>query len=137
MIVLLNEMFDFTDIHQIFGRVFNMAQTGNPLHNLMPKLCDLVSAEYKSLTSEIVDVANKFRNQYTALVDAASNIYTDEHLQQRIKAAVGYFLGKLADIDIDIYNEDIELDNRSVEDAYNAQTEKNMSELYSDIDKSV
>lgn len=122
MIVLLNEMFDFTDIHQIFGRVFNMAQTGNPLHNLMPKLCDLVSAEYKSLTSEIVDVANKFRNQYTALVDAASNIYTDEHLQQRIKAAVGYFLGKLADIDIDIYNEDIELDNRSVEDAYNAQT---------------
>ena len=122
MIVLLNEMFDFTDIHQIFGRVFNMAQTGNPLHNLMPKLCDLVSAEYKSLTSEIVDVANKFRNQYTALVDAASNIYTDEHLQQRIKAAVGYFLGKLADIDIDIYNEDIELDNRSVEDAYNAKT---------------
>lgn len=122
MIVLLNEMFDFTDIHQIFGRVFNMAQTGNPLHNLMPKLCDLVNAEYKSLTSEIVDVANKFRNQYTALVDAASNIYTDEHLQQRIKAAVGYFLGKLADIDIDIYNEDIELDNRSVEDAYNAQT---------------
>ncbi len=124
MIVLLNEMFDFTDIHQIFGRVFNMAQTGNPLHNLMPKLCDLVSAEYKSLTSEIVDVANKFRNQYTALVDAASNIYTDEHLQQRIKAAVGYFLGKLADIDIDIYNEDIELDNRSVEDAYNAQTDE-------------
>ncbi len=122
MIVLLNEMFDFTDIHQIFGRVFNMAQTGNPLHNLMPKLCELISAEYKSLTSEIVDVANKFRNQYTALVDAASNIYTDEHLQQRIKAAVGYFLGKLADIDIDIYNEDIELDNRSVEDAYNAQT---------------
>lgn len=122
MIVLLNEMFDFTDIHQIFGRVFNMAQTGNPLHNLMPKLCDLVSTEYYSMTSEIVDVANKFRNQYTALVDAASNIYTDEHLQQRIKAAVGYFLGKLADIDIDIYNEDIELDNRSVEDAYNAQT---------------
>lgn len=122
MIVLLNEMFDFTDIHQVFGRVFNMAQIGNPLHNQMPKLCDLVSAEYKSLTSEIVDVANKFRNQYTALVDAASNIYTDEHLQQRIKAAVGYFLGKLADIDIDIYNEDIELDNRSVEDAYNAQT---------------
>ena len=122
MIVLLNEMFDFTDIHQVFGRVFNMAQIGNPLHNLMPKLCDLVSAEYKSLTYEIVDVANKFRNQYTALVDAASNIYTDEHLQQRIKAAVGYFLGKLADIDIDIYNEDIELDNRSVEDAYNAQT---------------
>lgn len=122
MIVLLNEMFDFTDIHQIFGRVFNMAQTGNPLHNLMPKLCDLVSAEYYSMTTDIVDVANKFRNQYTALVDAASNIYTDEHLQQRIKAAVGYFLGKLADIDIDIYNEDIELDNRSVEDAYNAQT---------------
>lgn len=122
MIVLLNEMFDFTDIHQIFGRVFNMAQTGNPLHNLMPKLCDLISAEYYSMTTDIVDVANKFRNQYTALVDAASNIYTDEHLQQRIKAAVGYFLGKLADIDIDIYNEDIELDNRSVEDAYNAQT---------------
>lgn len=122
MIVLLNEMFDFTDIHQVFGRVFNMAQIGNPLHNQMPKLCDLVSAEYKSLTTEIVDVANKFRNQYTALVDAASNIYTDEHLQQRIKAAVGYFLGKMADIDIDIYNEDIELDNRSVEDAYNAQT---------------
>lgn len=122
MIVLLNEMFDFTDIHQIFGRVFNMAQTGNQLNTQMPKLCELISAEYKSLTSEIVDVANKFRNQYTALVDAASNIYTDEHLQQRIKAAVGYFLGKLADIDIDIYNEDIELDNRSVEDAYNAQT---------------
>lgn len=122
MIVLLNEMFDFTDIHQIFGRMFNMAQTGNQLNTQMPKLCELISAEYKSLTSEIVDVANKFRNQYTALVDAASNIYTDEHLQQRIKAAVGYFLGKLADIDIDIYNEDIELDNRSVEDAYNAQT---------------
>ena len=28
MIVLLNEMFDFTDIHQIFGRVFNMAHDG-------------------------------------------------------------------------------------------------------------
>ncbi|MBS7364708.1 MAG: AAA family ATPase [Paludibacteraceae bacterium] len=122
MIVLLNEMFDFTDIHQIFGRVFNMAQTGNQLNTQMPKLCELISAEYYSMTTDIVDVANKFRNQYTALVDAASNIYTDEHLQQRIKAAVGYFLGKLADIDIDIYNEDIELDNRSVEDAYNAQT---------------
>ena len=122
MIVLLNEMFDFTDIHQIFGRVFNMAQTGNQLNTQMPKLCELISAEYYSMTTDIVDVANKFRNQYTALVDAASNIYTDEHLQQRIKAAVVYFLGKLADIDIDIYNEDIELDNRSVEDAYNAQT---------------
>lgn len=122
LIVLLNEMFDFTDIHQIFGRVFNMAQTGNQLNTQMPKLCELISAEYYSMTTDIVDVANKFRNQYTALVDAASNIYTDEHLQQRIKAAVGYFLGKLADIDIDIYNEDIELDNRSVEDAYNAQT---------------
>lgn len=122
MIVLLNEMFDFTDIHQIFGRVFNMAQTGNQLNTQMPKLCELISAEYYSMTTDIVDVANKFRNQYTALVDTASNIYTDEHLQQRIKAAVGYFLGKLADIDIDIYNEDIELDNRSVEDAYNAQT---------------
>ncbi len=122
MIVLLNEMFDFTDIHQIFGRVFNMAQTGNQLNTQMPKLCELISAEYYSMTTDIVDVANKFRSQYTALIDAASNIYTDEHLQQRIKAAVGYFLGKLADIDIDIYNEDIELDNRSVEDAYNAQT---------------
>ena len=122
MIVLLNEMFDFSDIHQIFGRVFNMAQTGNQLNTLMPKLCELVSAEYYSMTTDIVDVANKFRNQYTSLVDAATDIYTDEHIQQRIKAAVDYFLKKIEDIDIDIYNEDIELDNRSVEDAYNAQT---------------
>lgn len=122
MKVLLNEMFDFTEIQQVFGRVFNMAQEGNPLHKLMPKLCDLVSAEYYSMTSDIVDVAAKFRNQYTALVDAAQDIYTDELLQQRIKAAVNYFLDKIADIDVDIYNEDIEIDNQSVQDGYNGHT---------------
>lgn len=122
MVVLLNELFDFSEIHSVFGRVFNMAQTGNPLYNLMPKLCELISSEYYSMTSDIKDVADRFRNQYTALVDAAKDIYTDELLQQRIKAAVGYFLGKLADIDIDIYNEDIELDNQSVQDGYNTHT---------------
>ncbi len=122
MIVLLNELFDFTEMQSTFGRVFNMAQTGNQLMNLMPKLCELVSAEYYSMTTDIVEVAAKFRNQYTALVEAANDIFTDEHLQQRIKAAVGYFLVKIEDIDIDIYNEDIELDNRSVEDAYNTHT---------------
>ncbi len=122
MIVLLNEMFDFTEIYKVFERLFSMAQTGNPLNKLMPKLCELISAEFYSMTSDLVDVANKFKNQYTSLVDAATDIFTDEYLQQRIKAAVGYFLGKLADIDIDIYNEDIELDNQSVQDGYNTHT---------------
>lgn len=122
MVVLLNEMFDFTEMHKVFERVFSMAQTGNPLNKLMPKLCDLVSSEFYSMTSDLIDVANKFRNQYTGLVDAAADIFTDEFLQKRIKAAVGYFLDKLADIDIDIYNEDIEIDNQSVQDAYNSHT---------------
>ena len=86
---LLNDLFNFYSLEQAYKRLLRMMD--EELYKLYPKLL----AEYKELAphlkEKVVEVSNRFRNQYTRLINENENYAGNEELQQRIHSGAAYF----------------------------------------------
>ena len=86
---LLSDLFNFYSIDQAYKRLLRLMD--EDLYKLFPKQL----AEYKALAphvkEKIVEVSQRFRNQYTRLIHESEDYAANEELQERIRSGAGYF----------------------------------------------
>ena len=90
---LLSDLFNFYGLEQAFKRLLRLID--EDLYKLYPKQLE----EYKTLAPQvkerIMEVAQRFRNQYTRLIDEQEDYAGNDELQQRIRSGAGYFRKEL------------------------------------------
>jgi HRDC domain./PIF1 helicase. len=109
---LLSDLFNFYTIEQTYKRLLRLID--EELYRLYPKQL----AEYKALEpyikEKIVEVACRFRNQYTRLVCESEEYVADRELQERIHSGAGYFYEVLMPVRALCNSTDMPLDNREL-----------------------
>lgn len=88
---LLDELFSFRSLLAAMEGIVRLYQEN--FARIMPQMAEQWREASKNADKTLVEVADKFRQQYSALVARGDD--SDETLQQRIKAAAKYFLGQL------------------------------------------
>ena len=111
---ILNELFDFTKLDSYIrdmSRVFN-----EHLYKQHPIVTDEWNAVVKSFKAEVVDVAQKFKRQYSNILATNGNDISDSHFQERIHKGAEYFFNTLSNLLVDLYNDckNITIGNKQV-----------------------
>lgn len=109
---LLSDLFNFYSIDQAYKRLLRLMD--EDLYKLFPKQL----AEYKALAShvkeKIVEVSQRFRNQYTRLIHECEDYAVNQKLQERIRSGAGYFHKELEPVRA-LYNKtNMPLDNKEL-----------------------
>lgn len=109
---LLSDLFNFYSIEQAYKRLLRMMDEN--LYRLFPKQL----AEYKALEphmkERIVEVARRFRNQYTRLINESEDYAGNQELQERIRSGAGYFRKELEPVRALFDKANMPLDNREL-----------------------
>lgn len=109
---LLSDLFNFYSIDQAYKRLLRLMD--EDLYKLYPKQL----AEYKALVphlnEKIVEVAQRFRNQYTRLINEREDYVTDLELQQRIHSGAAYFYESLIPLRSLFDKTNMPLDNKEL-----------------------
>ncbi len=94
---LLNELFDFTLLRKDLEHL--MRVVNQHLYASQPELLAVMQEALMKMDGEVVEVSQKFRRQYTVLMQQSGTSFAeDEKLQERLKAAMGYFATKLHEL---------------------------------------
>ncbi|MDR0891931.1 MAG: helix-turn-helix domain-containing protein [Mediterranea sp.] len=114
---LLGELFNFYSLEQAYKRLLRLMD--EDLYKLYPRQL----AEYKELAPhlrvKVVEVAQKFKNQYTRLVSEKEEYQTDATLQQRIHSGATYFFDALTPIRTLLDKTSMPLDNKELKKLLN------------------
>lgn len=126
---LLNEMFDFQQLKsdtQHLHRVVN-----EHLYASYPDYLSQLQSALPDLDADVLAVALRFQNQYTALMQQGGAAFTqNEKLQERLKAAMGYFSQKLHELlDPVVAHSRVAINNKQVMKRYNNALEAFMLSL--------
>lgn len=115
---LLNEMFTFDTLVWDFRHLVRVVD--EHLYASYPDLLRQMKEALMQLDGEVVGVAAKFQAQYQAIIAASSNLFRDEALQERIKAAARYFSERLLLVFDDVLKKkNIKIGNKTVSTQYN------------------
>ena len=94
---LLNELFDFTLLKKDLEHLLRVVN--QHLYASQPELLAVMQEALMKMDGEVVEVSQKFRRQYTMLMQqSGASFAEDEKLQERLKAAMGYFATKLHEL---------------------------------------
>ena len=94
---LLNELFDFTMLKKDLEHLLRVVN--QHLYASQPELLAVMQEALMKMDGEVVEVSQKFRRQYTMLMQhSGASFAEDEKLQERLKAAMGYFATKLHEL---------------------------------------
>ena len=94
---LLNELFDFTLLKKDLEHLLRVVN--QHLYASQPELLAVMQEALMKMDGEVVEVSQKFRRQYTMLMQqSGASFAEDEKLQERLKAAMGYFAMKLHEL---------------------------------------
>lgn len=94
---LLNELFDFTLLKKDLEHLLRVVN--QHLYASQPELLAVMQEALMKMDGEVVEVSQKFRRQYTMLMQqSGASFAEDEKLQERLKAAMGYFDTKLHEL---------------------------------------
>lgn len=94
---LLNELFDFTLLRKDLEHL--MRVVNQHLYASQPELLAVMQEALMKMEDEVVEVSQKFRRQYTMLMQQSGTSFAeDEKLQERLKAAMRYFGSKLHEL---------------------------------------
>ena len=109
---LLSDLFSFYSLEQAYKRLLRLMD--EDLYKLYPKLL----AEYKALAphvkERIVEVSQRFRNQYTRLINEDEDYAVNQELQERIRSGAGYFSKELAPVRALFEKTNMPLDNKEL-----------------------
>lgn len=93
----LNELFDFTLLKKDLEHLLRVVN--QHLYASQPELLAVMQEALMKMDGEVVEVSQKFRRQYTMLMQqSGASFAEDEKLQERLKAAMGYFATKLHEL---------------------------------------
>ena len=94
---LLNELFDFTLLKKDLEHLLRVVN--QHLYASQPELLAVMQEALMKMDGEVVEVSQKLRRQYTMLMQqSGASFAEDEKLQERLKAAMGYFATKLHEL---------------------------------------
>lgn len=109
---LLSDLFNFYSLDQAYKRLLRLID--EDLYKLYPKQL----AEYKELAphikEKIVEVSQRFRNQYTRLINGSDDYAADQGLQERVRSGAGYFRKELEPVRALFEKTNIPLDNKEL-----------------------
>ena len=109
---LLSDLFNFYSLAQAYKRLLRLID--EDLYKLYPKQL----AEYKELAphikEKIVEVSQRFRNQYTRLINGSDDYAADQGLQERVRSGAGYFRKELEPVRALFEKTNMPLDNKEL-----------------------
>lgn len=109
---LLSDLFNFYSLDQAYKRLLRLID--EDLYKLYPKQL----AEYKELAphikEKIVEVSQRFRNQYTRLINGSDDYAADQGLQERVRSGAGYFRKELEPVRSLFEKTNMPLDNKEL-----------------------
>ena len=109
---LLSDLFNFYSLDQAYKRLLRLID--EDLYKLYPKQL----AEYKELAphikEKIVEVSQRFRNQYTRLINGSDDYAADQGLQERVRTGAGYFRKELEPVRALFEKTNMPLDNKEL-----------------------
>ncbi|MBQ9361819.1 MAG: helix-turn-helix domain-containing protein [Bacteroidaceae bacterium] len=115
---LLNEMFNFDTLTWDFRHLVRVVD--EHLYGSYPTLLQQMKEALPCIENELIGVAAKFQMQYQKMAALSHDLFHDEALQNRVKAAAQYFSDKISAIFADILNEkNINISNKTVSTLYN------------------
>ena len=116
---LLNELFDFQLLKKDVE--YLMRVVNEHLYASSPALLAVLQEVLPKMDAEVLEVSQKFQRQYGALMNQSGLAFAqDEKLQERLKAAMGYFEGKLHELlDPVIARTKVVVNNKQVSKQYN------------------
>lgn len=129
---LIYELIDFGSLQRRLSYCRKLTEEHRPSLHL--SLIDMFDTMSNSVTAELVDVAQKFKNQVTQLLSLDANVEANAALQDRIQKACTYFEEKLTKIMLlPLQKTVIDIDNKvvrkSINDAVNRLREELMVKL--------
>lgn len=116
---LLDELFNF---HTLLGDAkYLMRVVNEHLYASHPTLLENIRQALPKLDSEVVQVAQRFRQQYaTLMTQSGTNFAADSKLQERLQAAMAYFVTKLRELLGPIVTHTrVSINNKQVKTQYN------------------
>lgn len=112
---MLNDMFDFRMYRS--NHMYLLKVVNENLYASYPELLNSLNEAMPKIDAELIAVADKFRVQYTALLSQTGSIKT---LQERIRAASGYFADKVYAITYPVLSRcKVAINNQQVKKQYN------------------
>ena len=116
---LLNELFEFQLLKK--DAEYLMRVVNEHLYSSAPALLEGLQAVLPKMQTEVVEVSQKFQRQYGALMQQSGLSFArDEKLQERLKAAMGYFDTKLHELlDPVVARTKVVINNKQVSKQYN------------------
>ena len=116
---LLNELFEFQLLKK--DAEYLMRVVNEHLYSSAPALLEGLQAVLPKMQTEVVEVSQKFQRQYGALMQQSGLSFArDEKLQERLKAAMGYFDTKLHELlDPVVARTKVVINNKQVTKQYN------------------
>ncbi len=116
---LLNELFEFQLLKK--DAEYLMRVVNEHLYSSAPALLEGLQAVLPKMQTEVVEVSQKFQRQYGAMMQQSGLSFArDEKLQERLKAAMGYFDTKLHELlDPVVARTKVVINNKQVTKQYN------------------
>lgn len=112
----LTSLFDFMPISMSLAH--HTRTIDEHLYRLYPQLLKSYKEETERFKSEIVSVSQRFSVQYNAMIASTDGYADDQHLQERILAAAGYFASHLSPLARLLADEHPDIDNSEVRERY-------------------
>ena len=110
---LLDELFSFQSLQRDYGQVVRLLD--EYFYRLYPTLLAQYKEKEQLFKEQLTNVADKFRQQYTALMQQSADYANNAHLQERITKATTYFLQTLDNLLLSLLTETkVETDNQMV-----------------------
>lgn len=109
---LLSDLFNFYSFDQAYKRLLRLMD--EDLYKLYPKLLEEYKALAPHIKDKIVEVSQRFRNQYTRLINDSEDYATNQELQQRIHSGAGYFYEALVPVRALFDKTNMPLDNKEL-----------------------
>jgi ATP-dependent exoDNAse (exonuclease V), alpha subunit - helicase superfamily I member len=114
---LVCEQFDYNSITRYFSALKRLFDEF--FFRLYPKLLVKYKESYQLYIDEIEKVSNRFKLQYSSLIDTTNDYSSDVKLQERIKAGAKYFLDKTEEIVFSlIRSTHLDTDNKELKKKY-------------------
>jgi hypothetical protein len=116
---LLNEMFDFQILKKDTEHLLRVVN--EHLYASAQTLLSALQEVLPKVDTEILEVSQRFQRQYAMMMQqSGSSFARDEKLQERLKAAMGYFDTKLHELfDSVIFRTKLVINNKQVHTQYN------------------
>lgn len=109
---VLSELFDFRPLMNAFDRVLDLL-TGH-FKRTYPKLIMEFKVRSESIKTQLYDVAERFKLQYSQIVISSADYRNDAHLQERLVKGAEYFSRTISDVEQLVRKTTVKTDNKEL-----------------------